>query len=103
VINRLRETLFIFLQGKPQDVDKNQIEEELLAVEHVKSIHHTHIWSLDGEHHVFSTHVKLKAIENFRMLLDVKREIKNILQKYPFEHYTIETELDPETCALVET
>lgn len=98
VIKRLKETLFIFLQGQPADVDKDKIEQEILGIAHVKSIHHTHIWSLDGEHHVFTTHVKLGPIHHLSDMLLVKNELKRILKGYPFEHYTIETEIERESC-----
>lgn len=100
VIKRLRETLFIFLQGAPEDVSLSQIEEKLLDIEHIDSLHHTHIWSLDGEHHVFTTHIKLTYIPDLHALLRVKNEIKEALKEYRFSHYTIETELDEETCGL---
>jgi cobalt-zinc-cadmium efflux system protein len=98
VLKRLKETLYIFLQGNPEDINKDEIEKEILQIPHVQSLHHTHIWSLDGEHHVFTTHVKLGPIENIEGLCKVKNQIKTIVQKYPFEHYTIETEPDLERC-----
>jgi cobalt-zinc-cadmium efflux system protein len=97
---RLRETLHLFLQGKPVDIDQAKIEQELIAVEHVASVHHTHIWSLDGEHHVLSTHVKLKRIDKVDQLLKIKKDLKMVVQQYPFEHYTIETEIEQEECGL---
>ena len=63
-------------------------------------MHHTHSWSLDGEHHVFTTHVKLKNIESLTELLAVKKAFKKILQSYNFEHPAIEVELDQETCSM---
>jgi len=33
--------------------------------------------------------------------LKVKASTKNILEEYQFEHFTIETELDDESCNLV--
>jgi len=98
VVKRLKETLNVFLQGSPIDIDKDNIEQEILTIAHIVSIHHTHIWSLDGEHHVFSTHVKLEEIAHISEILIVKNQIKTILKKYSFEHYTIETELDNENC-----
>lgn len=100
VIKRLKETLFIFLQGSPEDISKEAIEKEILEIPQVHSLHHTHIWSLDGEHHVFTTHVKLGPIENIEELCTVKKQIKSVVQKFPFEHYTIETETDLEICDL---
>jgi len=100
VMKRLKETLFLFLQGHPKDVSREEVEKEILSIKHVQSVHHTHIWSLDGEHHVFTTHVKLGIIESFKDLLAVKNQLKIIMRKYPFEHYTIETEIDEEVCGL---
>lgn len=101
VAKRLQETVFLFLQGQPTDVDKSGIEAEIRQIPHVESTHHTHIWSLDGEHHVFTTHVKLKPIASLDDLLEVKNELKRIMKKHPFEHYTIETEIDREDCVLL--
>ncbi|NBG65718.1 cation diffusion facilitator family transporter [Acidiluteibacter ferrifornacis] len=100
VVKRLKETLTIFLQGVPDDISIDKIEEELIQIKNVDSIHHTHIWSQEGEHHVFSTHLKLKHISDLAQLLTVKTEIKNKLKPYHFEHCTVETELDKETCGL---
>jgi len=102
VVKRLKETLFIFLQGIPKDVDLLEIERELLNIKNVQSLHHTHIWSLEGEHHVFTTHLKLEKISDFNQILEVKKAVKSKLKRYPFQHFTIETELDEETCELLE-
>ncbi|GAB3230513.1 cation transporter [Algoriphagus aestuariicola] len=101
VAKRLQETIFLFLQGQPADVDKSGIEAEIRQIPYVESTHHTHIWSLDGEHHVFTTHVKLKPISSLDDLLAVKNQLKRIMKKHPFEHYTIETEIDREDCVLL--
>ncbi len=100
VIKRLKETLFIFLQGVPKDIDPEKIKSEILKLDHVTSLHQTHIWSLEGEHHVYATHVRLKDIHSIREIQNVKKEIKKILKNYPFSHYTIEVELEEESCDL---
>lgn len=100
VVKRLKKTLEIFLQGVPEDVSIEKIESELFQIQQVDSIHHTHIWSQEGEHHVFSTHIKLKNISSLTSLLKVKNQIKQTLQVYQFDHCTVETELDAETCVL---
>ena len=101
VFKRLKETLFIFLQGVPREINLEEIEQKLKALPHIASLHHTHLWSLEGTDHVFTTHIKLKNISQFQQLLDVKRTVKNVLQEYKFDHYTIETELEEETCDLL--
>jgi len=98
---RLKETLFIFLQGVPKEIDLEEIEDKLNQIPNIASLHHMHVWSLEGTDHVFTTHIKLKNINRFQQLLDVKKQVKAVLQDYHFDHYTIETELDEETCDLL--
>lgn len=100
VVKRLKETLYIFLQGKPEDIDLEEVKQRLENVAKVHSLHHTHIWSLEGEHNVFTTHVVLNEINTFNDILNAKREIKEILKRYEFSHYTVEVELNEETCSL---
>lgn len=100
VFKRLKETLHIFLQGAPEGVNICEIEEKLNDIENVASMHHTHVWSLDGQHHVFSTHLKLKEIKDFNEIMEVKAKTKEILDQYDFDHYTIETELVEEECPI---
>src|SRR5699024_1447489 len=100
IIKRLKETLYIFLQGKPEDIDLEEVKLRLGNVARVNSLHHTHIWSLEGEHNVFTTHVVLNEINTFNDILEAKSTIKEILKDYKFSHYTVEVELNEETCSL---
>ncbi len=49
VLLTLKKTMQLFLQAVPDTVDIPEIEKQLMAIEKVKSVHHTHVWSLDGE------------------------------------------------------
>ncbi|MEH6679496.1 MAG: cation diffusion facilitator family transporter [Sediminicola sp.] len=100
VTKRLKDTLFLFLQGVPKDISLEDIKSKIMKVAHIASMHHTHLWSLEGEHHVFTSHLKLKDISEFSEITKTKEEVKKILREYNFDHYTIETELDDETCSL---
>ncbi|MCB0759987.1 MAG: cation transporter [Flavobacteriales bacterium] len=100
ISRRLKQTLIIFLQGAPEGIDLVALEEQIRAVPHVQSLHHTHIWSLEGEQHVFSTHLKLEGISSFSEIIEVKRNVKSILGRYNLQQYTIETELDNEECRM---
>ena len=100
IVKRLKETMSLFLQGVPEDTSIAKIESDLIKIQNVASIHHTHVWSQEGEHHVFSTHLKLKNIDSLNELLKVKNEVKQRLKPYHFDHCTVETELDKENCGL---
>ena len=99
VSKRLKKTLHFFLQGVPKEIDLKDIEQRILAISHVESTHHTHVWSLDGENHVFTTHVTLKEIESFDQIVATKKEVKKLLGKEKFSHFTVETELNDELCS----
>lgn len=100
VVKRLKETLFIFLQGVPKEVDLKTIKNRILNINNVASLHHTHVWSQEGENHIFTTHLRLKSLDQPNQLLEVKREVKKILKEYNFHHITIEIELEDEVCLL---
>lgn len=102
VLKRLKETFQIFLQGVPEGIDPEKIKTQILSIPNVSSLHHMHVWSLEGEHHVFTTHLKLQRIHSFAQILEVKAQAKQVLKPYHFSHYTIEVELDEETCDLVD-
>ncbi len=100
VFKRLKETLFIFLQGTPSDINLEEVKQQIEEIPGVASSHHVHIWSQEGEHHVFTAHVKLENINNFEEYLNRKSEVLDSLKTYNFEHFTIQFELDSETCRL---
>lgn len=101
VTKRLKDTLYIFLQGVPHEIDLLEVEQVILDLQNVDSLHHTHVWSLEGQDHIFTAHVKLKNIQNFQQIIETKNTIKKEISKFNFKYYTIETELDNETCDLI--
>lgn len=100
VIKRLRETFVILLQGTPEGIDPEKIKMEILAIPNIASLHNMNVWSLEGENHVFTAHIKLNNVTGFTEVLEAKRRVKDLLKKYPFSHYTIEVELKDESCEM---
>ena len=100
VIRNLKKTLSLFLQAVPESVDILEIEEKLRSLEHVLTTHHTHIWSLDGEHHVLTTHVVLHDQVSTDDVVCIREEIKWHIKKYGFTHSTIEFEIGEEDCMM---
>ncbi|MEA3439494.1 MAG: cation diffusion facilitator family transporter [Chloroflexota bacterium] len=102
VVKNLRKTLALFLQAAPDTMNIHQIEQQLLSLEQVQSTHHTHIWSLDGEHHVLSTHVVLADDVSKNDLLCVREEIKFKLKQFDLSHSTIEIEFGEDDCMMID-
>jgi cobalt-zinc-cadmium efflux system protein len=99
VVKRLKETLNLFLQGVPEGVDVEEISKTLSTIDGVTSIHNTQIWSVEGEHHVFSAHLRLTAACTVNDMIRIKTEARSKLKKYPFLYSTIETELSDNDCS----
>ena len=100
VVKNLRKTLSLFLQGVPEHIDVEYIEEEINRVDNVRSNHHTHVWSLDGEHHVLTTHVVVDEKTTREQILCVKEDIKKLLRPYELSHITVEIEYGEQDCAM---
>ncbi len=102
VLKNLKKTVLIFLQGVPEQVDLQLLESRILAVPGVLSVHHTHVWSLDGEHHVLSTHVVVGDGAGKEQVIDVKCEVKALIDEFLIDHATVEVEYANETCKMRE-
>lgn len=100
VIGNLRKTLELFLQAVPSGINVEEIEKKLLAIDNVKSTHHTHLWSLDGDHHVLTTHVVIGKNATKEELINVKLRSKKLFEDHQFEHVTIEMEFEDEDCRM---
>lgn len=97
-IANLRGTLRLFLQAVPENIDLQQLQTQILTLDKVNSLHHTHIWSLDGEHHVMSTHVVVENDATREQILGIKGTIHHLGNRLNLEHITIEVEYLDEYC-----
>jgi len=98
VIRNLWATGRLFFQAVPSVVAQDKIKKSLLALENVDSVHHLHFWSLDGEHHVLTAHIKVSLLSNLEEYGKLKKMISSVLESQGLEHTTIEIELDEELC-----
>ncbi|MEM7758657.1 MAG: cation diffusion facilitator family transporter [Cyanobacteria bacterium P01_A01_bin.40] len=99
-IANLRQTLLLFLQAVPENIDLHQLETSIIALDKVDSLHHTHIWSLDGEHHVLTTHIVIENNTTREQILGIKGAIKHLGDSLHLEHITVEVEYLNEHCSL---
>ena len=98
VIKRLKETLYVFLQGAPEEVDLSGLKEDILKIEHVVSTHHTHLWSLNEENQIFTIHVRVSRLSGISDIIRIKNSIKELLKGEQIAHATIDIEFEDETC-----
>jgi cobalt-zinc-cadmium efflux system protein len=100
VFRNLKKTIELFLQAVPDSIDLKTIENDLNSINHVLSTHHTHVWSLDGEHHVISTHIVIDEQISKEDLMCIREEIKQKLRQLNFSHSTVEFEFGDKDCMI---
>ncbi len=98
MIKNLKETLGIFLQSVPSEIDLNTIQSEISMVDKVISVHQLNIWSLDGENHILTIHIVVDEITSINEIIEIKNSVKAILRKIPIERASIEIEFKNENC-----
>ena len=98
VLRALRQTLALFLQVTPDPTMLQQINSQLAGLDFVKSMHHVHLWSLDGEQHVLTMHIEIATPATMAEQIAYKQRIALMLAPYQLSHTTVEFELSGEEC-----
>ncbi len=98
VIKNLRKTLFLFLQGVPDDFTLLGIEDTIKEIPGVGAVHDLHIWSLDGENNVLTAHILLEEGFDLAESGGLKKKIKARLRELGIGHITLELEVPGDEC-----
>ncbi|OAC99828.1 hypothetical protein MUCCIDRAFT_147678 [Mucor lusitanicus CBS 277.49] len=85
----VRQTSFILLQGVPNSVPIGDVNDTLLSLEGVISVHELHVWQLNDTKLIASLHVLLKSRQGYMLLAS---EIRKILHGYGIHSATIQPE-----------
>jgi cobalt-zinc-cadmium efflux system protein len=100
VFKNFKKTVAVLLQRVPESVDINKIEEEIKQLEMVNGIHHTHVWSLDGEENVLTTHIVLGLNAKKEQIRNIKEKIRDLTRRNGLSHTTIEFEYLEDDCSM---
>ena len=98
VVRNLWTTGKLFLQAVPDRELHNKIRRTLLGIGGVSDVHHQHLWSLDGEHHVLTAHIVVDGEFDVDEYGVIKDGVAAALEQYGLSHTTIEIELKREFC-----
>jgi len=102
-LSNLWKTASLFMQAVPENIDLDQIDEQLRAIPEIRSTHHTHVWSLDGEHHVLTTHIVIGEETSKDDVVCIRSEIQDVLRGLAFAHTTVEIEFGDDDCGMEST
>lgn len=97
----LRQSFRIILQGIPENVDMDSVQEKILDVPGVTGVHDLHTWSMDGQYNIMTVHVTVREAD-FSESNAIKKEIRKRLGNMNIQHLTIETEIEGDPCAFLE-
>jgi cobalt-zinc-cadmium efflux system protein len=100
VLKNFRQTVKIFMQAKPEDIDLDKLEKSLVKMKNIQSVHDMHLWTTDGQYYVMTVHVVVTQEVRMEEALELKREIRELTKEKGIEHATIELEYESESCEL---
>lgn len=100
VIKNFKKTLTVLLQGVPETVDISAVENEIRNMDMVNGIHHTHVWSLDGEENVLTTHIVLGLNAKKDQIRNIKNKVRELTKQHGLSHTTIEFEYLEDDCSM---
>jgi len=102
LFNALRffaSSLKIMLQASPKAVNLGVLQEQLLKVKGVLSVHDMHAWSLDDQYAIVTAHVVVNAQSGLEDICHVRAKAREVLlTNEVLRHATVEVELEGEQC-----
>lgn len=96
----LKETLKVFLQATPRQLEISAVERSVSEIPLVQGMHHTHVWSIDGEHHILTAHVIVRTDCTIESAHELKSQIKkHLFDQFHIQEATLEIEWPDQKCA----
>ena len=89
----LRDTTHVLLEGAPDDVNAEQVEQWLAGAPGVSSVHHIHLWHLASEATALSAHVVLEGEPSLHQAQAHGDNLKlGLGERFAIRHATLELE-----------
>ena len=92
-IKNLKETLDIFLEKIPENIDIDEIREHISEIEGVLDVHHIHIRTIDGHNNYATMHIVTNKDP-----YEIKHKVREELKEHGITHSTLELENENEHC-----
>lgn len=92
-LKNIRKALDVFLEKTPCGINVEELQAHLEDIDGVQSVHHIHIWSMDGQNNYATMHVVTAADGH-----TVKEKIREELKEHGIGHATLELEAADEHC-----
>lgn len=100
VFKNMKDTMKVFLQATPEHVQLVAVTDRIKRMSWVKDVHHLHLWSMDGVHHILTTHLIVQEQASREDVHELKANIKRTLfEEFHITEATIEIEWPDQNCA----
>ena len=84
----------------PDEISIEEFENRIRNIKNVKDVHHTHVWSLDGDQNVLSVHLVVDQATSREKLVKIKQTINALSNNFGINHTTVEIEFGDEDCSI---
>ena len=91
----LHASIRLSLDGVPEGIAYDNIENSILKVPGVCGAHHLHIWAISTTENALTTHV---VIDDLQHMEEIKHELREVLSTLNIGHATFEFETCNEKC-----
>ncbi|MBI1183481.1 cation diffusion facilitator family transporter [bacterium] len=92
------QILKILLQRTPVSTNQKALRDALKNHEAVAGVHDLHLWTLDGEKHIASVHIRVDKNYDLTELTALKSELKELIAEFGIGHTTIEFDKNDAAC-----
>ncbi|NIK13129.1 cation diffusion facilitator family transporter [Alkalibacillus almallahensis] len=89
-----RESIHVLMEGKPKNVDLNEVVRSIKEIEGVQDIHDLHVWSITSGQNALSSHVVVEGDLSISECQSLLRQIERQLEQQNIGHVTIQLEND---------
>ncbi len=90
----LKEAVDLFLVKTPKSLPVEELKARVLEAKGVLSVHHIHVWSLNGNDKYATMHLVVEGD-----FAEVKTRVREHLQEHGITHVTLELETQGERCS----
>lgn len=91
----LSDSLKLAVDGIPEGVELQEIEQLIVENEHVKETHHIHVWAISTTETALTAHV---VLDDLSCWPEVSEQIKHTLSEHGITHATLEPETPDSHC-----
>lgn len=100
VFKNLKRTMHVFLQATPDQVQIDLVKEKISQKKQVKNVHHLHLWTMDGTHHILTMHLIVEENTTKEEAHQLKTDLKkSLFDDFHITEATIEIEWPNQLCS----